>query len=836
MTPQQHQRVTELLFEVERISSGERRSFLEQSCGDDAAVRLEVEALLAQEVTDPVFFEEPIALSSGGGGEPPEGPVEGRRIGSYVLVEKLAEGGMGEVYLAARDGAFNKRVALKLIKQGMSSPEVRRRFDDERQILAGLEHPGIARILDGGTAGDGQPYYVMEHVEGEPIDRYCEHHGLSVRQRLELFRKVCSAVDAAHQRLVVHRDLKPANILVTGDGEPKLLDFGIAKIVDPGSPGPSLHTVLGGSPMTFKHASPEQVRRAPVTTASDTFALGVLLYKLLTGRRPFEQTDFVELTRAICEQDPDRPSTVAHHLDRDLDSIVLKAMRKDPAHRYSSVERLSDDIHRYLVGLPVRAHEGTFAYRAGKLVRRHKLAALAAMTILGLAVVAVGEREQAKVAQAQADTAEKEILRQKDRAEQMVGFLKGLFEGYRPDVAQGEEPTPLEFLDKAKGSLKEIHDGEVKATFLATLGSVYRDVGKYEEARLLMQEAVESLRVLYPGEHPDLAKAINNLGGVFYRSGDYDEAEALYSEVLEMSRALGPRVFDVDKPMCNLATILTARGAYTQAEELYQECFTMRVDAYGSLDKDVATSVRSLGSLYFTRGDLEQAEPLLRCALGMRRQLLDPQGTSVAAAHSSLGRVLLALGDGQNAERHLVEALAIREKRLPEKHAHIALTRKDLAELLLARGDAAAARPLLEQALAALEEAKSEGAWEVAEVEGLLCTYLVGEGRYAEAETCLLASAREIEQARGPHAVYTHKARQRLAGLYAVWGKPHQAAEQQALASARWVAEGGSGSGAESQENRSRAWGARLRSVCPPALAGGDLTEDRQSSASIDSR
>jgi len=387
MTPERWKQAKEVLGTALDRPAEERAAWVAEACGGDAELRAEVESLLASHGEADEFMEttaRDAVLRSVT--EARREAVPGARIGPYKVLSEIGRGGMGAVYLAERDDQeYRKRVAIKLVKD-VDSESVVRRFRQERQILAELDHPNIARLLDGGSTAGGIPYFVMEHVEGVPIDAYCEAKGLPVDQRLALFRTVCSAVGDAHRKLVVHRDLKPGNILVTAEGTPKLLDFGIAKLLTP--PPGSEDTVTGTKLMTPEYASPEQWRGGSITAASDIYSLGVLLYRLLTGRGPYRVgSDLpLELGRVVCEEDPDAPSVAAapptrHRLAGDLDAIVLKALRKEPERRYGSAEELSDDIRRHLEGLPVTARKDGVAYRAGRLVRKNKAVAVMAVTM-----------------------------------------------------------------------------------------------------------------------------------------------------------------------------------------------------------------------------------------------------------------------------------------------------------------------------------------------------------------------------------------------------------------------------------------------------------------------
>ncbi len=413
MTAARWQLVREILYSASQIEESERAAYVAERCGTDRSLRTEVEDLLEALQESGEFLESPPAF-------PNDSKHVGRRVGVYQILEEIGRGGMGEVYRAVRaDGQFEKEVAVKMVRAGYDGTFIAERFRYERQVLARLEHPNIARLLDGGATEDGIPYLVMELIQGTPIDQYCDQHDLNISARLQLFEQVCAAVQYAHQRLVIHRDIKPGNILVTADGVPKLLDFGIAKIVDPA--GGSTATVL--TPMTPEYASPEQMRGEPITTGSDVYSLGLVLYVLLTGGLPYRarRRNLADLAHAATETEPERPSdavlqkgdggTLAvwrRRLRGDLDTIVLKALRKEPQHRYVSVEQFAEDIRREMRGLPVQARRGSWNYRALKFLRRHRVA-MAAATVAGVAVlggVAATIRE-ARIAAANAQRAER---------------------------------------------------------------------------------------------------------------------------------------------------------------------------------------------------------------------------------------------------------------------------------------------------------------------------------------------------------------------------------------------------------------------------------------------
>ncbi|HSS52911.1 MAG TPA: serine/threonine-protein kinase, partial [Thermoanaerobaculia bacterium] len=530
MTPERWGEVKSVLDGALEMRPGERAAFVAAACGEDSELRQEVESLLEFEAGSAGFIEEPLF----GRFAELEGLAEGQRVGPYQVVREIGRGGMGAVYLAVRaDEEFDQRVALKLVGTG-SAAEIVRRFRAERQILAHLDHPNIAKLLDGGTAEDGRPYFVMEYVEGRPIDEVAG--SLPLRERLALFREVCAAVHFAHQNLVVHRDLKPANVLVTADGVPKLLDFGIAKLLDPGRTDPAL-SELGLRPMTLQYASPEQVGGTPVTTASDVYALGVLFHVLLTGRSPYPvaANDRKALERAITQGETVRPSQAverredARRLAGDLDTIVLRAMDLKPERRYASAEQLAADVQRYLDGLPVLARKDTAGYRLGKFVRRHKLGVAAAAAVL-LLILGFSVTVTLLLRKAQGE---------RDRAEAVSDFLSDLFERADPSQSRGEAIIAREVLDRGRqkiaGELQKAP--EMRAALMQTMGRVYRSLGVYDQARPLLEESLRLRRQTRGTDPLDVAASELNLALALQEdSKRRAEAEVLLRKALETYR------------------------------------------------------------------------------------------------------------------------------------------------------------------------------------------------------------------------------------------------------------------------------------------------------------
>ncbi|HTR98284.1 MAG TPA: serine/threonine-protein kinase, partial [Bacteroidota bacterium] len=494
-------KVREVFAEAHRLPAAERASYLERACGDDGELFHEVASLLsALEKADGLF--EPLApgILASATGEPARVIAGGTRVGSYRIVREIGSGGMGEVYEAVRDdGTFERRVAVKFVRSPISRGEMIRRFEAERAMLASLQHPNIAQLIDAGSTDDGWPYLIMELVDGRRIDEYCDERLLGVTERLRLFQVVCGAVRFAHQHLVVHRDIKPGNILVTANGTPKLLDFGIAKLLTDGeAPGERTRTGLGF--LTPEYASPEQLRGEPATTVSDVYALGMLLYRLLTGRRPydFRGSSPLEISRTILETEPTRPSgrdvtisvagstpaSIRRMLGGDIDAIVLMALRKEPDRRYQSVQDIADDVERYLVHRPVAARKGEARYRAGKFIRRHRSATIAAVLVtLALIGGIAGIMWQAHRAQDERDIARIEAV----KARRINDFLRQMISASDDNWynrGKGPDATATEILDAASERLEHqlVEEPAVRAELHMTVGNTYLALEQVEKA------------------------------------------------------------------------------------------------------------------------------------------------------------------------------------------------------------------------------------------------------------------------------------------------------------------------------------------------------------------
>jgi serine/threonine-protein kinase len=718
-----------------------------------------------------------------------------RRIGPYRILRELGHGGMGTVYLAARaDEQYQKRVALKVIRSGADTEEVVRHFKRERQILASLDHPNVARLLDGGTTDDGLPYFVMEYIEGEPFLGYCDSRSLGTAERLRLFQQVCSAVQYAHRNLIVHRDIKPGNIVVAADGTPKLLDFGIAKLLNPELAGeaPTATAMV----MTPEYASPEQARGERITTATDVYSLGVVLYELLTGHHPYRLTSRqpLDVLKAISEQEPQRASTregtpdkLIRRLRGDVDNILMLALRKEPQRRYASVEAFSDDIRRYLEGLPVKARKPTAGYRAQKFVKRHVagLTASAVLLVLLAGFAGAMARQSARIAR-ERDLAEKEratAQRERETAQRVSAFLVDLFKVSDPSEARGNTITAREVLDKgaAKIATGLKDQGEVRATLMDTMGKVYFFLGLYDKAVPLLQDALQTRRAILGNERLEVADTLTNLANVLDDKGDYAGAESGHREALAIRRKLlGNLHPDVAASLNNLANALWIKGDSAAAEATHRESLAIKRQVLGDDHPDVAVSLNNLALALAQRADYGGAEPLFREALALKRKALGNEHPSVGRSLNNLGVVLMHKGDYAAAEAIHRETLALKRKLLGNEHAEVAGSLNNLADTLCREKKPAEAEPLARQAVALFRKALPSGHPNIAEAESVLGGCLALSGRFAEAETLLLGSLPVLKTKTGEHSPETEDALRRVILLYDGWGRPAQAARYRA--------------------------------------------------------
>ncbi len=747
LTPERWQEIEVLFNELMDLDPPHRDAFLEARCHDDPSLRAQLQRLLDADADASAFLGEPADAYAAqlliNDDTPSEANLEGRRIGPYRLEKEIGRGGMGTVYLAVRDdGQFQQKVALKLI--GVGAHHLRERFLQERQILARLQHEGIARLLDGGLTEDAQPFFVMEYIEGKTVTAYAT--SLSLDERLRLFLQVCDAVQYAHRNLVVHRDLKPSNILVATNGKVKLLDFGIAKLLE--DPVAStietrLLTGTGQMLMTPSYASPEQVLGEAITTATDVYALGVLLFEMLTGERPyhFDRITPLEVARVVCEEAPTRPSSmVRNHTDStekthplakrlkgDLDTIILKAMRKEPARRYGSVEAFAEDIRRYLGGLPVQARDDTLRYRSAKFIRRHRFGTGAAILVI---LLLVGFGILMTVQQAQ-------TAREAQKAESVKDFLVSVFSVSDPGESLGEEVTARQLLEAGAERIEsEMQDQPaVQAELMQVMGVVYKQLGLYDNARSLLEQSLEALVQHEGPQHPDVAVAHAELGLVLQLQGHYDEAEQHLRTALAIEQASSTDDLSLAMTLNDLALVLSSKGQFDTAEALYREALTLQRSLSPINESKLSSTLNNLGVTLERNRAFAEAEQVLREALTIRKSLHGDTHPDVALTLDNLASVLNRQGNYDEAEAQYREALAISRTVYGEQHPNISITLDNLATVLKRKGAYDEAAVLYREALTMDYEVLGEEHPIIATSLSNLAWVLALKGDYDEAES-----------------------------------------------------------------------------------------------------
>ncbi|HPF69392.1 MAG TPA: serine/threonine-protein kinase [Candidatus Krumholzibacteria bacterium] len=697
-------------------------------------------------------------------GEPAD---ESQVIGPYRLVEPIGEGGMGQVFKAEQTAPIRRTVALKVVKRGMDTEEFVARFASERQALALMDHPCIAKVFDAGATPRGRPYFVMEYVDGVPLTDYCDAKRLSLRQRIELFIHVCEGVQHAHQKAIIHRDLKPSNVLVAEvDGQPlpKIIDFGVAKAIDRDLTENTLRTGMGQLVGTPAYMSPEQADFAAhdVDTRADVYALGVILYELMAGVRPFppeklEKAGFKEAMRIIREVDPPRPSdrfttlagerdTLAHargveapvlrrRLAGDLDWIAMKALEKDRQRRYSTALGLALDLRRHLNHEPVSAGPPTASYRVGKFVRRHRTGVVAgAIVAVALVLGALGTT----VGMIRAVRAEKVARDEATTATRVTDFLVDLFEVSDPEHARGETITAREILDQGAGRIEsELADQpQVRARLMATVGRVYRNLGLYEAARPYLEEALRLRRA--EGGGPELAASLTDLADLYRNLARYDEATALLRESLQDMHGRGaPDKLKLADSMGELAAVYRRQGRYDEARPLYEQARELRAAAVGPDDPLVAASDNSLAALAWNRGDYAEAEARFKHALTIWENAYGENHADVAKGLNNLALLYHQLKRYGEAEPLYLRAIPIYEKVLGPGHARLGQALNNLGLLYCDEKAYAKAEPYLRRALAIRRAALGADHPDVAQTLNNLGNLSREEGRYAAADSLL---------------------------------------------------------------------------------------------------
>ena len=765
--------VESLLDAALELEPEARIGYILEACQGDEALEAEVRDLLA-EVERPGPLDQPIAELAEAAVQPGEALGAGQRVGAWRLIEPLGSGGMGRVFVAHREGGdFDQQAAVKLLRWEMATPELVARFRTERQILAGLDHPSIARLIDGGVTDEGIPFLVMERVEGLPIDAYCDEHAQPLEARLRLMLEVCDAVRAAHAQLVIHRDLKPSNILVTAEGQVRLLDFGVGKFLEGStvagaSTWASTHTAGQLAPATPAYAAPEQIEGQPMSVATDVYGLGVVLFELLTGRRPFETESRAphDVVRQVLETEPPPPSRSVEDggflrpktMRGDLDNIVLAALRKEPERRYASVEAFAADLRRFLEGRPVAASPSSLVYRARKLVGRHRAAsALTAVLLIGAIIAGIAITTSARLARLEAS-----------RAQATADFLERTLidANLQSDTAGDDSLSSL--LDRALPRVDvELADHpRVRARVRNLLAQALQGVGRQEEAGQLHQRALEEAITFHGADSPLVGSAlvglansdpadgspqqlerleqalaimdahygrlsnqtmeILNLQGHAYTSANQlDKGEAAYREALAIAReVLGPNDPWSATGLANLGGLLRRLGRFDEAIETLEKALALYVEAVGETAY-IALSIRNNLALTLAEaGRLAEAEDTYRETIALRQAKLGHDHPLVGGTLTNLGRLLMDQGRFEQAAAPIRRAAEIMRANAPEDGFSRRASEINLATLLLELGEREEAVALYDAALQAFSEQLGED-----HPAALRTGWLLGEAR-----------------------------------------------------------------------------------------------------------
>ena len=692
----------QLFDDALNLDASLRKVFLDEQCGNDLDLKKEVYSLLDSLENTVDFLEEPITISENIK-EIFQDPYIGKQIGSYIIDGEAGVGGMGIVYTGKRnDKEFEQKVAIKILKHGITSEYLLKRFQIERQTLANLQHQNIARLLDGGRTVDGLPYLVMEFIDGIPITEYCNQKNFSVTDKLNLFREACSAVQYAHQNLVIHRDLKPGNILVTKDGTTKLLDFGIAKLIDEDLVDSNEGlTRTGVWHLTPEYASPEQIKGENITTSSDVYSLGVLLYQILTGTQPYKITSSspVAISKIITEERIQKPSDkvketalvkresniflsdkISNHLKGDLDNIVAKAMHKDPKRRYVSVEQLSEDIKRHLEGLPVIAQKDTKAYRLSKFIQRHKVGFISSIGfVLFLIVSLIAIFWQANVAASERDNAKLES--------QKVAAVNVFLQDMLSSVDPTEDGKDVKVYDVLKNASKDVENNfighpEIEAAVRKTIGKTLVNLGEYPEAKSHLIKSLELNNKAYGKESFQSAESLHELALYYDWEGDFNLSDSLYQKSILLFRKnknSPPR--SSASALNDYATLMQEQNKYKESLNLLNEAYEIYINNFGAKDRDIASVSNNLGISYEALNNLDEAEKYYKKSLEIYLNLYGPNRPEISTIYNNLAYIYIGKDDLIKAEDYFKKSLKLKIQTLGKEHSLVGLAYMNLAAI-----------------------------------------------------------------------------------------------------------------------------------------------------------
>jgi len=829
MEPERWKKI-EALYNAALAQPEEKRAdILQRACPGEPELRAEVESLLEAAGSASSFLEgsplsgaaERPSTTSGPTAAGP-GPTHamfpdemaGTVIGRYHLLQKIGEGGMGEVWLAEQKGPVRRRVALKLVKAGMNSREVIARFESERQALALMDHPAIAKVFDAGSTPQGAPYFVMEYVAGVPITNYCDKHRLNTRERLDLFMRVCEGVQHAHQKAIIHRDLKPSNILVInvdGRAAPKIIDFGVAKALTQKLTADTMFTRVGALLGTPQYMSPEQADSSgeDIDTRTDVYSLGIILYELLAGAPPLDlrRIAFDEFLRRLREEEPAKPSTkirtqdaatstalahkrqteplaLAKEIRGDLDSITLKALEKERSRRYGSPSDLAADIERHLNNEAVLAVPPSAAYRARKFARRYRMALATAGAFLLVLLAAAGISVWQSI----------RATRQRDRADAAAAAAQAVNDflqndllaqaGASSQVGPSAKPDPdlkvRTALDRAAARIAGKFDRqpEVEAAIRETIGQTYTDLGLYPDAQKQLDRALDLYRRVLGAENPKTLQTMSRLGETASRQGKYPEAEALFSRTLGIQRrVLGPEHPDTLLSMSNLASSYFYQGKFAQAEALYRQTLEIQSRVLGPANSETLSSMNGLASSYQQQGKLAEAEALHQQTLENRRRVLGPEHPRTLASMNNVGIDDFRQGKYKEAEALWSQTLDIRRRVLGPQHPDTLQSMNNLATLYGQEGKYAEAEVLFSQNLEIKRRVLGPQHPDTLYSSSNLAVAYQLQGKYAQAETLFKQTLEIQRRTLGPEHPWTIQTLAGMASMYQRQGK-YDAAEK----------------------------------------------------------
>lgn len=821
-------RIKELFEEVSKLSADQRELYLTNKSLDDPELKEEIISLFESLKNSKDFLEEPLNLFEQNKISFTD-PYIGRQIGNYFIDGEAGVGGMGTVYTGKRnDKEFEQKVAIKILKQGITSEYILKRFKIERQTLANLQHPNIARLLDGGRTTDGLPYIVMEYIDGIPITQYCKEYKLSIQQSLNLFREVCSAVQYAHQNLVIHRDIKPGNILVTKDGIPKLLDFGIAKLVKEElvdfSDG---LTKTGMWYLTPEYASPEQIKGEKITTASDVYSLGVLLYQILTGVQPYKiiNNSPASISKVITEEAVVKPSEKLKqtlittnknkilleknykHLKGDLDNIVLKAMNKDPLRRYVSVEQFSEDIRRYLVGLPVTAQKDSSVYRLSKFIKRHKFGFTSSVAFIFLLIASlITITWQANIASKERDIAKLET----QKVETVNNFLQEMLSSVDPNEV-GKDVKVYDMLKKASEKVGKDFGShpEIEASLRKTIGKTLINLSEYEEAKphliksfeinkkvfgrnsyqsaeslhelalyyhwisnlltadSLYKESISIFRMNSDSPPRAVASVLNNYGTLLQDQSRFDESLKYFYDAYDIFvKNFGSDDRDVASTANNIAMSLEALNELDRAMEYYNKSLNIYLKKYGSDRPEISTIYNNLAYIYISKNDFVTAENYFKKSLELKIKTLGENHSLVGLAYMNLGAVQYTTKKLTEAEKNILTSISIFKQSLGKEHIWYALSDFWYAKILIERSEYNRAEELLKSALLVYKKNYEGEHPNIVSAYAELGVIKFYQKKYSEAEKLLLDGYKKIKIIKGESNFNTIRFLEYLIRLY----------------------------------------------------------------------